>query len=477
MFHKHNIWRVFLSITIIFLGVSLAWVWVRAASTPLSTIGWQQVNENGFGIMQGISTLDIYQGQLYAGTWAGVSLDTAQIWRSSDGRAWEQLSPGYVTSTQFIFDSQVFSNNLYIGTGSVTENIAEIWRTDGLNWEMVASDGFGDGNNYGIFNLAVFSNTLIASAANDTSGVEIWASPTGNPGSWEQVNSDGFGLGITGRESTMDAYNDYEYFGISLNGLATLVRTNDLLTWTPVFTDGLGNSYNTTVSSMAEFNGDFYIGLRNVTDGGEVWRTSNGMDFSPVITGGLGDENNLRPYGLTVYQNYLYLVFNNLSTGAEVWRTSDGNSWQQVNNDGWGDASNGYADYYDKGAAIFNNSLFIGTMNTSTGGEIWQMLFSPDSVSISGPTSGVPGQDYFFTGATLPITTTLPLTYTWQATDFGPVTFSGGITSTISYIWEIPGTKVITVTVENNAGAVTNAHNIDIIMFAEKKIFLPSIMR
>ena len=49
---------IFLSIFIVLAGVSLAWVWVRAASTPLSTIGWQQVNESGFGTLQDISTLD-----------------------------------------------------------------------------------------------------------------------------------------------------------------------------------------------------------------------------------------------------------------------------------------------------------------------------------------------------------------------------------------------------------------------------------
>ena len=31
-------------------------------------------------------------------------------------------------------------------------------------------------------------------------------------------------------------------------------------------------------------------------------------------------------------------------------------------------------DYYGKGAAVFNNSLYFGTSNTSNGAEVWQML-------------------------------------------------------------------------------------------------------
>lgn len=474
MYRKSKLLMIFNSMIILFLGVSLAWVWVRAASTPLSTIGWRQVNESGFGSLQDISTLDTYKGQMYAGTWALNSMEPAQIWRSTDGIAWEQFSPGFTTNTQFIYDSQVFSNYLYIDPASVSGDIAEIWRSDGLNWESVASDGFGDGNNYGVYTLAVFSNTLIAATANDTSGVEIWDSPTGNAGSWKQVNSDGFGYGITGRESAMDSYDGHLYFGTNLNGIATLLRTDDLISWTPVFTDGLRNPNNTHVSSMAEFLGDFYIGLRNVSDGGEIWRTSNGVDFSPVFTGGYGNVDNQRPYGLVVYENYLYLVFSNLSTGTEVWRTSDGNSWQQVNNDGWGDANNSIADYYDRGATIFNSSLFIGTMNGITGGQIWQLLFSPDSVTISGPTSGELEHGYIYTGTVSPITTTLPMTYLWEATDYAPFTMTGGITETIIYNWANPGTKLITLTACNGAGTASNTYTV---IIAPYKIYLPIIVR
>jgi len=138
-----------------------------------------------------------------------------------------------------------------------------------------------------------------------------------------------------------------------------------------VFTDGLDVN-NTSVSAMEEFNGQFYIGLRNTTTGGEVWRSSNGVDWAPEITGGLGSVNNGRPYGLIAHNDQLFLIFSNTVTGSEVWKSFDGVSWDQIAANGWGDSNNGYADYYDKGAAIFNNELYVSTSNSANGGEIWR---------------------------------------------------------------------------------------------------------
>ena len=68
-------------------------------------------------------------------------------------------------------------------------------------------------------------------------------------------------------------------------------------------------------------------------------------------------------------------MYSNYVTGAEVWR---GNappvSDQRIVQGGWGDANNKIADYFDKAHMSFNGSLYIGTGNDVTGGQIWQML-------------------------------------------------------------------------------------------------------
>ncbi len=74
------------------------------------------------------------------------------------------------------------------------------------------------------------------------------------------------------------------------------------------------------------------------------WRQAN--------INGFGDPNN---------------SFINLATGADVWRTADGTNWQQVARDGWGDRNNITADYFDKGAAVFNYPAPDGQFGRAAG--------------------------------------------------------------------------------------------------------------
>jgi hypothetical protein len=182
----------------------------------------------------------------------------------------------------------------------------------------------------------------------------------------------------TTQDIVIDVYDDHLYVGLgridaSWNMTAELWCTDDGTTWAPVFTDGLAAN-NANVSAMAEFNGDFYIGLRNVTTGGELWRSSDGLSWTNVFIGGLGNPDNQRPYGLVSFEGSLYLVFSNLDTGAEVWRSADGMAWEQIIAGGWGDSNNYFADYFDKGATVFDNRLYIGTVNWANGGEVWMLL-------------------------------------------------------------------------------------------------------
>jgi hypothetical protein len=362
------------------IGMSLA-LFLIAASTQASDGAaaqsgeryWIQSSVSGFGSTQNhhISSLGVFGGQMYAGTW---NEDGAQVWRTADGKNWSPFTPGWSASNTVVNVLQPFGNYLYVGVESLTEG-GGIWRTNGANWAEVASAGLGDDNNYGVNAITVFSDTLIAATANFTTGVEIWRSATGDAGSWAQVNADGFGLGGGTGDVVMDVYDDYLYVGLGRwPGSAELWRTDDQVTWTPVFTDGLGSPDNSHVSSMAEFKGHFYIGLRNGATAGQVWRSDNGLNWTPVFTNGLGDTANARPYGLIVFDDQLYLVFSNFVTGAETWRSSDGVTWHQISEDGWGDSNNVFADYFDKAAVVFKGALFVGTYNEVDGGEIWQLL-------------------------------------------------------------------------------------------------------
>jgi PKD repeat protein len=87
---------------------------------------------------------------------------------------------------------------------------------------------------------------------------------------------------------------------------------------------------------------------------------------------------------------------------------------------------------------------------------------SPTLVTISGSSGGLVGQAYTFTASTEPVSTTLPITYTWQADDHLPIIHTGGLTDTVSFTWDIPGTQIITVTTSNLSGSVIDTHVITI---------------
>jgi PKD repeat protein len=423
--------------------------------------GWKQVNINGFGNRDTtfVSTLDVFGGYLYAGTWS------SQMWRTADGQTWSQVAPSTWPTDTAVFDAEPFGSYLYVGTAS--NNGGEIWRTNGIAWEQVVTSGFGITNNHGINALAVFSNTIYAATSADDGVMQIYRSASGDAGSWSPVVTDGFGGGGVWQDVTMDVYGGYLYLGIGRAGVAELWHTNDGVTWSPVFTDGLAAN-NTHVSAMAEFNGAFYIGLRNVTTGGEVWRTTDGTTFTRVFDGGLGDPNNGRPYGLQVFNGRLYLVFSNPVTGAEVWRTSDGMTWEQVGDAGWGDSNNGLADYYDKGATVFNNRLYIGTTNWANGGEVWKKTVTADFTA--SPTVGSPGTTVTFTN----LAGGDVLTTTWNFGDGSPA-LTVAHTDPVTHTYTTPGVYTVTLTVED--GVDTDVRTRTAYIQIAHRIFLPLVLR
>jgi hypothetical protein len=105
----------------------------------------------------------------------------------------------------------------------------------------------------------------------------------------------------------------------------------------------------------------------------------------------------------------------------------------------------------------------------------------PASVGIAGPTTGITQTDYTFTAAANPITTTLPITYVWQATGQAPVTHTGGgLSDTVNFAWNVTGTQAITVTATNIAGTATDTHAMtinDALPSPGTLIFLPTIIK
>ena len=104
------------------------------------------------------------------------------------------------------------------------------------------------------------------------------------------------------------------------------------------------------------------------------------------------------------------------------------------------------------------------------------VLVPPSLVTISGPSEGVLGRVTYFTATVEPISTTLPLTYVWNASWHPPITETRGLTDTVGWGWELPGMQYITVTVSNLAGSVMDTHTITITA-PMYEIYLPLVTK
>jgi len=81
---------------------------------------------------------------------------------------------------------------------------------------------------------------------------------------------------------------------------------------------------------------------------------------------------------------------------------------------------------------------------------------------IAGPSTGTISRTYTFTASSMPLTATLPITYSWEATGQEPFVLTGGITQAVTYTWTTTGVKLITVTAQNPVNWVTGTHSITI---------------
>lgn len=92
-------------------------------------------------------------------------------------------------------------------------------------------------------------------------------------------------------------------------------------------------------------------------------------------------------------------------------------------------------------------------------------------ITLDSPTEGVINHTYTFDASVLPITATLPITYTWTATDLSNTITVTGTESTVSFTWPVAGEKVVAVTAQNLNSSVSVAKTINIL--SSYKIFLP----
>jgi hypothetical protein len=80
---------------------------------------------------------------------------------------------------------------------------------------------------------------------------------------------------------------------------------------------------------------------------------------------------------------------------------------------------------------------------------------APEQMQLNGPTAGLTDTVYTYTASVTPLTTTQPITYVWEGSDGFSRTIPNDLEQAVTVTWGTTGTKTITVTAINVAGAIS----------------------
>ncbi|MBN1274252.1 MAG: hypothetical protein JXB26_18470 [Candidatus Aminicenantes bacterium] len=333
-------------------------------------IQWNQAVFNGFGMnLWDINCLITFEGHLYA---AAVEVSTGQcyIWRSENGYDWENIDIGSMGSAA-IKTMGVFDGYLYAGIGKSTG--AEIWRSgDGLNWDLIIDDGF-DTSNINIYSMAELDGDFYVGTWGNGGG-QIWRSPDGL--FWQKVNTNGFGNGSNVAITALMEFDGYLYAGTNkwTDG-CEVWRSADGTSWARVVANGFGNSdYNDSLVDFEEFDGSIFAAVMTFINGFEIWKSQDGINWVETASPGFGDPvNTSATYTWCDLQEHTGALYastslsRDVSDGGQVWRSFDGSTWDRISDYGFGNSSNVKLFRSE----VFDDYLYVGTHNHNTGCEIW----------------------------------------------------------------------------------------------------------
>lgn len=215
------------------------------------------------GVFQDMLYVNVENFDMASGMMVGL------VYRSPTGASgsWERVLelPGWGSPGSF----HVFKGALYIASDSIYtpywEGLPEqIWRTfDGVNWEMVVGDGFGNPASDGLGGFADYKGYLYVGASPGDGSGQVWRSQDGL--AWEPVVLDGFGNPLNEKIDGLVVYLG-DLYAYTLNWVegCHVYRTKDGLTWVPANEPGWGNptyAASHLESAQAVFKDELYMGI------------------------------------------------------------------------------------------------------------------------------------------------------------------------------------------------------------------------
>lgn len=289
------------------------------------------VRAPGFGDVNNIfvSSMATFNGYLYTATYNDPT--GTEVWRTNNGTSWEQANTdnfggGMVEGFSTL---AVFNNQLYAFRSLMAPFGVAAYRTsNGTTWELAEDDIANDLNSGAAFAAAVYNGVFYVGLADQDGHGIIVSSADGS--TWAKV----FDRNLAGTMiPSMATFNGRLYFGVYNLNNGGEVYYFDGLAWTQDNVDGFDNNENVTVASLTNFNGVLYATTDNDTTGAEVWKRTADLTWIKVTDAGFGQgAGTANTFTSEVFNGYFYVGADN----AKVFRSSDGASWEQVNTNGFG---------------------------------------------------------------------------------------------------------------------------------------------
>lgn len=256
------------------------------------------------------------------------------VWSSSDGASWFQVTPNAPWSARMEMAMGVFSNRMWMLGGSIFSNgaySAEVWSSpDGTNWTMAAASA-SFGARYGHVALA-FSNKLwVIGGRTATSAAlkDVWSSPDGI--AWTSVTTNAAWTARLHHQALVMS-NAMWVFGGSDASEATfyhdVYRSTDGANWTQVTNAAAWTNrckFGATVDTanhlyvlggQVSTSSSYYTNDCWVSSDGAVWTRTNTVG----VTAGAGIWSKRQPSA--VYLNNRIWVYGGQDGYSDVWRTT-----------------------------------------------------------------------------------------------------------------------------------------------------------
>jgi hypothetical protein len=207
-----------------------------------------------------------FQGSLYVGrcVWFPDRLD-CRLSRSISGDpgTWEEVAvfPGWNEIASFAsFNGALYVSSLFT-FDEAGNTPAQVWRSfDGLNWEPVTLDGFGDPGNIATWSFGQKDSFLYIGMGNGNGG-QIWRTKDGMD--WQAVTQDGLGDPFNLGFGFVTYQNLLYTYSVNLEQGCRVYASSDGIHYTPVNKPGWGDPANQTVrtdKARVVFNGALYMG-------------------------------------------------------------------------------------------------------------------------------------------------------------------------------------------------------------------------